>query len=78
MEAKNNAPLFACIWILRIIYPIKNWIKKENKPAILMTDLNDREFSLTIDALTNKRYHEENLNKYDLCNLPMVFQKYQA
>ena len=40
-------------------------IKKENKPAILMTDLNDREFSLTIDALTNKRYHEENLNKDD-------------
>ena len=30
-----------------------------------MTDLNDREFSLTIDALTNKRYHEENLNKDD-------------
>lgn len=25
-----------------------------------------------------KKSHEENLNKYDLCNLPMVLQKYQA
>lgn len=27
-------------------------------PTILMTDLNDKEFSITIDALTNKKYHE--------------------
>ena len=38
-------------------------IKKENNPTILMTDLNDREFSLTIDALTNNRYHNQRLKK---------------
>lgn len=36
-------------------------IKRLNKPAILLTDLNDKEFSLTIDALSNKRYHEEKI-----------------
>jgi endonuclease/exonuclease/phosphatase family metal-dependent hydrolase len=40
-------------------------IKQTNKPAVLMTDLNDKEFSLTIDALTNKRYHEENIKEDD-------------
>lgn len=40
-------------------------IKRANKPAVLMTDLNDREFSLTIDALTNKKYHEEKIMKDD-------------
>jgi endonuclease/exonuclease/phosphatase family metal-dependent hydrolase len=40
-------------------------IKLTNKPSILMTDLNDKEFSLTIDALTNKKYHDETLNEDD-------------
>jgi len=34
--------------------------KQKNKASILMCDLNDKEFSLTIDALTNNRYHDEN------------------
>lgn len=35
-------------------------IKKEkNKPSILMCDLNDKEFSVTIDALCNNKYHDE-------------------
>jgi endonuclease/exonuclease/phosphatase family metal-dependent hydrolase len=35
-------------------------IKKEkNKPSILMCDLNDKEFSITIDALSNNKYHDE-------------------
>ena len=35
-------------------------IKKEkNKPSILMCDLNDKEFSITIDALCNNKYHDE-------------------
>ena len=40
-------------------------IKRNNKPTILVCDLNDREFSLTIDALTNKKYHNETLKKDD-------------
>jgi len=34
---------------------IKN---SEDLPTILMTDLNDKEFSITIEALSNKKYHE--------------------
>lgn len=34
--------------------------KQKNKPSILMCDLNDKEFSITIDALTNNKYHDEN------------------
>lgn len=35
-------------------------IKKEkNKPCILICDLNDKEFSITIDALCNNKYHDE-------------------
>lgn len=33
-------------------------IKKTKTPTIFLCDLNDKEFSLTIDALTNKIYHE--------------------
>jgi len=33
--------------------------KVENKPIVLLCDLNDKEFSLTIDALTNHQYHQE-------------------
>lgn len=40
-------------------------IKQSNKPSVLMTDLNDKEFSLTIEALTNRRYHENKLSKDD-------------
>lgn len=38
-------------------------IKKTQNPAILLTDLNDKEFSVTIEALTNKKYHDETLKK---------------
>jgi endonuclease/exonuclease/phosphatase family metal-dependent hydrolase len=31
----------------------------KNKPSILLCDLNDKEFSLTIDALSNHKYHDE-------------------
>lgn len=34
--------------------------KQKNKPSILMCDLNDREFSMTIEALSNNKYHDEN------------------
>ena len=34
-------------------------IKKSKKPCVLMTDLNDKEFSVTIDALSNNKYHDE-------------------
>ncbi len=33
-------------------------LKKCKTPTILICDLNDKEFSLSIDALTNKAYHE--------------------
>jgi len=36
-------------------------IKKHKKqPTVLLCDLNDKEFSLTIDALTNPQYYEDN------------------
>lgn len=50
-------------------------IKKSiDTPTIFMCDLNDREFSLAIDALTNKAYHNNRLKKdefilYDAHNL---------
>ena len=31
--------------------------KSKNIPTILLCDLNDKEFSLTIDALSNSQYH---------------------
>ena len=34
-------------------------IKKSKKPSVLMCDLNDKEFSITIDALSNNKYHDE-------------------
>ena len=34
-------------------------IKKSKKPCVLMCDLNDKEFSITIDALSNNKYHDE-------------------
>lgn len=34
-------------------------IKKSKKPTVLMCDLNDKEFSITIDALSNNKYHDE-------------------
>ena len=41
----------------------------KDKPIIFLCDFNDKEFSLTIDALTNPKYHnkesEENLLLYD-------------
>jgi len=45
-----------------------NDIQKTTTPIILMCDLNDKEFSLTIEALTNKAYHDKNIknNSYIL------------
>ncbi|AYJ80463.1 endonuclease [Aliarcobacter cryaerophilus ATCC 43158] len=40
-------------------------IKKDKLPSILLCDLNDREFSITIDALTNKRFYIKELKKDD-------------
>ena len=34
-------------------------IKESKIPTIFLCDLNDKEFSMTIDALTNKAYHED-------------------
>jgi endonuclease/exonuclease/phosphatase family metal-dependent hydrolase len=42
----------------------------KNKPVVVLCDFNDKEFSLTIDALSNPKYHdeisEENLLLYDV------------
>ncbi|MFW2567268.1 endonuclease/exonuclease/phosphatase family protein [Aliarcobacter butzleri] len=40
-------------------------IKSNKTPTILMCDLNDKEFSITIDALTNKRFYNRSLKKDD-------------
>jgi endonuclease/exonuclease/phosphatase family metal-dependent hydrolase len=46
-----------------------NMKRVKNKPIVLLCDFNDKEFSLTIDALSNHKYHddksEENLLLYD-------------
>ena len=43
--------------------------KYKNTPTVLLCDLNDKEFSLTIDALSNHKYHDdkskENFVLYD-------------
>jgi len=36
-----------------------NMKRVKNKPIVLLCDLNDKEFSLTIDALSNPKYHDE-------------------
>jgi len=33
--------------------------KYKNKPTVLLCDLNDKEFSLTIDVLSNHKYHDD-------------------
>lgn len=40
-------------------------IKKQKNPTILLCDLNDREFSVTIEALTNRRFYIKELKKDD-------------
>ncbi|MCF6245474.1 MAG: endonuclease [Sulfurovum sp.] len=37
--------------------------KETNKPTVLLCDLNDKEFSITIDALSNHQYHEDTSSK---------------
>jgi len=39
--------------------------KYKNKPTVLLCDLNDKEFSMTIDALSNTKYHDDT-SKQDL------------
>jgi len=34
-------------------------IRKAKKPIVLLCDLNDKEYSLTIDALSNNKYHDD-------------------
>ena len=36
-----------------------NMKRVKNKPVVLLCDLNDKEFSLSIDALCNPKYHDE-------------------
>ena len=48
-------------------------ISRTKNPAILMTDLNDKEFSITIEALSNKKYHNENLIKDDYLMLDAYY-----
>ncbi|OCL94384.1 endonuclease/exonuclease/phosphatase family protein [Arcobacter porcinus] len=38
-------------------------IKKEKNPAVLLCDLNDREFSVTIEALCNQRFYKKESKK---------------
>ena len=45
-----------------LFYDIKQY---KNTPTVLMCDLNDKEFSLTIDALSNTKYHDDK-NEEDL------------
>ena len=52
-------------------------IKNEKLPKILMADLNDKEFSLTIDALTNKAYHETRKNSKYLLYDPFYLYDYK-
>ncbi len=33
--------------------------KSNDKPAVVLCDLNDKEFSITIDALSNNKYHDD-------------------
>lgn len=39
-----------------LFYDIK---KLKNKPTVLLCDLNDKEFSITIEALSNYKYHDD-------------------
>lgn len=40
--------------------------KQKDIPTILVCDLNDREYSITIDALTNNNYHDKRRKSYIL------------
>jgi hypothetical protein len=44
-----------------LFYDIK---KYHNMPTVLLCDLNDKEFSLSIDALTNHKYHDEQSSEH--------------
>jgi len=50
--------------------------KSKKLPAVLMCDLNDKEYSLTIEALTNKTYHyDSNKDKYLLLDAYYLHNK---
>jgi predicted extracellular nuclease len=38
--------------------------KYKNQPTVLLCDLNDKEFSLTIDALSNSKYHDDKSSEH--------------
>ncbi|HHS92110.1 MAG TPA: endonuclease, partial [Campylobacterales bacterium] len=43
-----------------LFYDLKT---SQSRPTVLLCDLNDKEFSLTIDAMTNPNYHDEKSNE---------------
>lgn len=44
--------------------------KSKEKPAVLLCDLNDKAFSITIDALSNNRYHDDTSKEHFLLHDP--------
>ncbi len=43
-------------------------MKKQKYPFILLCDLNDKEFSATIEALTNEKYHNDSKKEHKILN----------
>lgn len=50
--------------------------KAKSKPKVLMCDLNDKEFSLTIEALTNYKYHDDKREERFILN--DAYHQYKA
>jgi len=44
--------------------------KSKDNPAVLLCDLNDKEFSITIDALSNNKYHDDTSKEHFLLHDP--------
>ena len=55
-----------------LFYDIKSYKKI---PKVLLCDLNDKEFSLTIDALTNGHYHDKNSDAFILYDASYEYQE---
>ena len=49
--------------------------KYKNTPTVLLCDLNDKEFSLTIDALTNHKYHDKHSEGFILHDASYQYKK---
>lgn len=50
-------------------------IQKSKYPTVLMCDLNDKEYSLTIDVLSNQKYHYKNKSRSYLYDAYYIFDK---